>query len=212
MKAPAYTSALDMQSIFVLTILSMFVCSAAAFTLHQSHQKHNMPGKALDTVEQPEPNFHVVLQRIGKTVLRPGGSAATENAQALANIHPGDTVLVLSAGLGKSGIELAENYDAKVTLTDIDTSRLEKSEALVNKLGLSDQITVKQADMFNIDSSLGTDAKFDVAQTEASMTHYPRSRKAKFFHDIVKHFDKIILHEVCFKTGNEELQGSIKKK
>ena len=139
------------------------------------------------------------------------GSEATEKIQAIANIHAGDTVLELSAGLGKSGIELAKKYGAKVTLSDIDTSRLEKATDLVNKLGLSNLITVKKMDMFNIESVLVPDEKFDVAQTEASLTHYPRSRKAKFFNDIAKHADKFILHEVCFKTENKALQDLTKK-
>eukprot|EP01083_Nonionella_stella_P150837 481121_1 len=181
----------------------------AAFTFHRSYQNNSMSG--VDKEDQPGPNFHVVLQRIGKTVLRPGGSDATKKAQALANIHPGDTVLELSAGLGKSGIELARDYGAKVTLTDTDTSRLERAEELASKLGLSDQITVKKVDMFNIESSLGPDSKFDVAQIEASLTHYPRSRKAKFFQGVAKHADKFILHEVFFKTDDEELQELTKK-
>ena len=42
---------------------------------------------------QREPNFHEVAQKMGKTVLRPGGSEATKHIQAMADIHPGDSVL-----------------------------------------------------------------------------------------------------------------------
>lgn len=129
----------------------------------------------------------------------------------MAEIHRGDTVLEVSAGLGRSGIDLARNFGAHVTLTDIDTSRLEKASELVNKLGLSNQVTVKEADMFKIDSALGEDARYDVAMTEASLTHYPYSRKARFFRDISKHADKFLLHEVCFKTGDGALQDLTKK-
>ena len=86
--------------------------------------------------------FHVVAERAGKTVLRPGGSEASEKIQALADIHPTDTVLELSAGLGRSSIDVAQKYGARVFLTDVDTSRLDKAKELVNKLGLSNLISV----------------------------------------------------------------------
>lgn len=126
----------------------------------------------------------------------------------MANIHPGDTVLDLSSGLGRSGIELAKKYGARVTITDLNASRLERAEELARELGVSHLVSVRRLDMFKIEGVLGPDAKFDVAQAEASLTHYPRSRKAKFFHDVAKHADKFILHEICFRTYDEKLQRS----
>ena len=140
----------------------------------------------------PESNFHEVIHKMGKTVLRPGGSEATKHIQTLADIRPGDSVLELSAGLGMAGIELAQKYGAKVLITDIDTSRLEKATNRINILGISNLVSVKKVDMFDIDSDLGSEAKFDVAQTEASLTHYPRSRKEQFFKGIANHTDKLL--------------------
>lgn len=199
-----------MHSILIITLVSTFACSAAAFAF-DSYRKNGASRITSWDSDEPEPNFHVVLQQIGKTVLRPGGSEATKTVQEMANIQAGDTVLELSAGLGKSSIELAQRYGAKVTLTDIDTFRLEKASDRVSKLGLSSLIEVKQVDMFDIAGALGPDAKYDVAQTEASLTHFPRSRKAAFLNGVATHTDKFILHEVCFKTNDTKVQEQTKK-
>lgn len=212
MKSQLYAATtLDMHSSLAILLLSAFACSAAAFSF-ASFDRSTARISFDEDSNKPEPNFHIVAQRIGKTVLRPGGSDATKTVHALANIRPGDTVLELAAGLGKSGMELATEYGANVTLTDMDISRLEKAKDRANELGLSNLVSVKQLDMFDIDSGLGPDAKFDVAQTEASLTHYPRSRKAQFFKGIAKHADKFILHEVCFKSDTTEALQDLTKK
>ena len=195
---------------FVIILLSasfiICICSVAAFTNNPS-PIHNRQKQ----INMPEPNFHEVAQKMGKTVLRPGGSEATKHIQAMADIRPGDSVLELSAGLGTAGIELAQKYGAKVLITDIDTCRLEKATDRINTLGISNLVSVKKVEMFDIDRDLGSEAKFDVAQTEASLTHYPRSRKRQFFNGIADHADKFILHEICFKTNDTTSQLSAEK-
>lgn len=219
------TSMLDIRNgntnLFVV-LFSTFICSASAFGVYHLwydaparfalniHFKHKDNNKKI-LKNKPEPNFHVIAAQVGKTVLRPGGSDATRIAHEHANIQPGDTVLELSAGLGRSGIELAKRYGAKVTLTDIDTSRLEKAKEYATKVGVLDKVSTKRLDMFKIDEGLGMDTKFDVAQTEASLTHYPRSQKAKFFESIARHSNKFILHEVCLKSDDEARQEWAKK-
>ena len=183
---------------FFLILSAASACGAAAFAAGR-----------IGKVE--EPIFHLVAERAGKTVLRPGGSEASEKIQALADIHPTDTVLELSAGLGRSSIDVAQKYGAKVLLTDVDTLRLEKAKELVNKLGLSNLISVEELDMFDMDSSLGPKAKFDIALTEASLTHHPTTRKEKFFAEVAKHANKFILHEVYFKTNDEAMQKLTKR-
>ncbi|KAL9189167.1 hypothetical protein ACHAXT_011657 [Thalassiosira profunda] len=194
------------HGLLAAAVLSVaLVGGAAAFAFGPSRRQDTAISRGdPDAKHKPEPNFHVAAQRIGKTVLRPGGSEATRELQEMANISAGDTVLELSAGLGRSGIELAQRYGSKVTVTDIDTSRLEKATEYANKLGVSDLLTVQKGSRSR--------CNVDVAQTEASLTHYPRSRKAAFFNGVARHADKFLLHEVYFKTGTDEvLQESAKK-
>ena len=51
-----------------------------------------------------------------------------------------------------------------------------------------------------------------MAQTEASLTHFPRSRKVKFLEGVAKHADKFILHEVCFKPNADKATQEKAKK
>jgi len=204
---------MDTPLVIVLLSASFIICSVVAFTIDPSHSpSHPLQLQKQRISIQREPNFYEVAQKMGKTVLRPGGSEATKHVQAMADIRPGDSVLELSAGLGTTGIELAQKYGAKVLITDIDTSRLDKVTDRVNNLGISNLISVKKVDMFD-NSALGSEAeaKFDVAQTEASLTHYPRSRKRQFFKGIANHADKFILHEICFKTNDTASQLSAEK-
>lgn len=52
---------------------------------------------------QTAPGYQV-LAAAGKTVLRPGGRAATEQLFGWANFQPGATVLELASGVGTSAI------------------------------------------------------------------------------------------------------------
>jgi len=211
------SSSIDkMDTLFVIILLSasFIICSVVAFTIDPSHShSHPLQLQKQRMSIQREPNFHEVAQKMGKTVLRPGGSEATKHIQTMADICPGDSVLELSSGLGTAGIELAQKYGAKVLITDIDTCRLEKATDRINTLGISNLVSVKKVDMFDIDSALGSEAeaKFDVAQTEASLTHYPRSRKRQFFKGIANHADKFLFHEICFKTNDTASQLSAEK-
>jgi len=204
----SYIDKMDIPFVIILLSASFIICSVVAFTIDPSHSpSHPLQlQKQRMTSIQREPIFHEVAQKMGKTVLRPGGSEATKHIQAMADIRPGDSVLELSAGLGTAGIELAQKYGAKVLITDIDTSRLDKVTDRINTLGISNLVSVKKVDMFDIDGTLGSKAKFDVAQTEASLTHYPRSRKRQFFKGLANHADKFMLHEIFFKTNDTASQ------
>ena len=155
----------EVMNIFIVATLlhAFFVCSVGAFAIgspsHNNEGVGRLPNESTDQKNKVHPNFHVVAERLGKTVLRPGGSKASKKLQEMANIQPGDTVLELASGLGRSGIEVSQRYGAKVTLSDIDVSRLEKASTLASKLGLSNLIECKEVDMFDISGSLGIEAK-----------------------------------------------------
>ena len=81
-----------MSSAFIITILSValfcFCSGATAFGFvpylepktQEAQYTNNRSSNQQDTFSnEPEPNFHEVVQRMGKTVLRPGGSAATKH-------------------------------------------------------------------------------------------------------------------------------------
>jgi hypothetical protein len=159
----------------------------------------------------PEPNFHKVLEQLGKTVLRPGGTVATKKLLAWANLTPNASLLELSAGLGKTGILFAQETGCRVLITDLDQDRLVKAKDEIQQKGMSSIVQTMVVNIFEIEKSLGKDAHFDCAITEASLTHYPLQKKRQFFQDMAKHVDQFLLHEICFRSGDEKIQDVVKR-
>jgi cyclopropane fatty-acyl-phospholipid synthase-like methyltransferase len=157
------------------------------------------------------PNFHKILQRVGKTSLRPGGTASTQKLLEWSGLTADDSVLELSAGLGKTGILFAQAVGCQVLITDLDEGRLELAEAQVQEKKLSKIVQTKKMNMFHITQTLGSDAHFDCAMTEAALTHYPLEKKREFFQGLVKHTHQCLLHEIFFVTESPEVQKSVSR-
>ena len=65
--------------------------------------------------------FHKVLERLGKTVLRPGSIEASSKLHSWAHLTSQSCILELASGLGCNGIDIAKKYGCKeVWLTDMD--------------------------------------------------------------------------------------------
>ncbi|NKB17629.1 MAG: class I SAM-dependent methyltransferase [Pseudanabaena sp. CRU_2_10] len=108
-----------------------------------------------------------VLAAAGKTVLRPGGRAATEQLLRWANFQPGDTVLELASGLGTSAIALAKRYGVNVTGIEKSPERVAIAQARVESAGLSDRVQIIQGDIFHLESIA---KQFDYVLAEAILT------------------------------------------
>jgi predicted O-methyltransferase YrrM len=146
--------------------------------------------------EQPQRlNFHQVLQRVGKTVLRPGGIQVTRTMHGWADVSNGCSVLELCAGLGTGGMALAADRGCHVLLTDQDEERLVQAEKLAVRRGLGGLVRTKRVDMTKIDQDLG-DENFEATIVEASLTHCPHALKIKILQDLLKHSKQILLHEI----------------
>lgn len=157
-----------------------------------------------DPFQEQEPNFHKILERVGKNRLRPGGTPATEQLLKWSNLKPKDKLLELSAGLGNTGIMFAEAAGCHVLLTDLDEGRLIKAQTKIPS-NLQDLVKTRNMNMMDIPSDVG---HFDCAITEASLTHYPVHKKRNFFSNISEHTDQYLLHEICYLTEDLELQAS----
>jgi ubiquinone/menaquinone biosynthesis C-methylase UbiE len=95
---------------------------------------------------------HVVLAAAGKTVLRPGGRAATERLFQWANFKPGESVLELASGLGDSAIALAKRYGVQVVGIEKDLGRVAIAQANARAAGLEHQVQFIQGDVFQLDA------------------------------------------------------------
>mmetsp|Transcript_6678 Transcript_6678/g.11016 ORF Transcript_6678/g.11016 Transcript_6678/m.11016 type:complete len:296 (-) Transcript_6678:58-945(-) len=156
-----------------------------------------------DLEEQP-PDFHSILDQVGKTVIRPGGTAGTKTLLGWSALTQKSRLLELSAGWGKTGMMFARKTGCQVVITDLDQNRLNKAKEQIEKQGMSDLMQTRVMDMFDIESSLGMDAHFDCALAEASLTNYSLQKKEKFFQAISNHADQYLLHEICFRSDVDE--------
>lgn len=161
---------------------------------------------AFSSTDPSRPNFHQVLQRVGKTVFRPGGTEATDTLHGWASLNPDSNVLELASGLGTGGMALAERFHCHVTLTDTDESRLHKAHDVAIQRGLQDLIEIKTLDMNHLDQGLDETDHYDAAIVEASLTHFADSQKLGLIQELSKHTDEILLHEVVLQTDDDPRQ------
>lgn len=71
----------------------------------------------------------------------------------LAAVKDGDVVYDLGCGDGRIVVTAATKYRVKATGIDIDPERIKDSNANVEKAGVKDEVTIKQADLFEEDFS-----------------------------------------------------------
>jgi ubiquinone/menaquinone biosynthesis C-methylase UbiE len=137
-----------------------------------------------------------VLSTAGKTILRPGGRAATEQLLQWADFQPGETVLELASGLGTSAIALARRYGVKVIGIEKNLRRVESAQTRVRSTGLSDQVQIIPGDIFHLES---IDQQFDYVLAEAILTMQSPAGKAKILQgvcDRLKPSGQYLSHEL----------------
>jgi cyclopropane fatty-acyl-phospholipid synthase-like methyltransferase len=163
---------------------------------------------------QPDLNLqtapsHVVLAAAGKTVLRPGGRAATEQLFEWANFQPGETVLELAAGLGNSAITLAKRYEVQVIGIEQDADRVAIAQANARSAGLDQQIQFNQGSIFQLEA---ISASFDYVLAEAILTMQSPIGTAKILAGVRNHLKiggKFLSHELLACNNMESLRQDL---
>jgi cyclopropane fatty-acyl-phospholipid synthase-like methyltransferase len=154
---------------------------------------------------------HVVLAAAGKTVLRPGGRAATERLFQWANFKPGESVLELASGLGDSAITLAKRYDVQVVGIEKDLGRVAIAQANARAAGLEHQVQFIQGDVLQLDA---ISASFDYVLAEAILTMQPTAGKAKILEgarDRLKIGGNFLSHELLARNHLELLHQDLSR-
>jgi cyclopropane fatty-acyl-phospholipid synthase-like methyltransferase len=148
---------------------------------------------------------HVVLGAAGKTVLRPGGRAATEQLFQWAEFKPGDRVLELASGLGNSAIALAKRYNVQVIGIERDTDRVAIAQAKARSMGLAHQVQFVQGSILQLETLAES---FDYVLAEAILTMQSPIGKARILADIhnrLKVGGKFLSHELLARDHLEVL-------
>jgi hypothetical protein len=171
--------------------VTMMLLLAEISALSAFHSKHSSPTP--ETADNL--NFHQVLQMVGKTCFRPGGTKATATLHEWAHLTSTDTAMELAAGLGTGGMALATKYGCQVLLTDRDEGRLEQAATVAaHNPAISKLIKTKYLDMLNMDMS---DTIVDGTFIEASLTHFSLLQKKSILSQLQPHTKQLLLHEIC---------------
>ena len=143
---------------------------------------------------------HQVLAAAGKTILRPGGKAATEQLFAWANFQPGETVLELASSFGKSTIEIATRFNVRVVGVEKNPDSVAKARENIKAAGLEDRVTIIEGDIFQLDK---ISEKFDYVLAEAILTMQSDVGKVKVLTGIKDHLKpggNFLTHEILLRN------------
>lgn len=150
-----------------------------------------------------------VLAAAGKTVLRPGGQAATRQLFEWANFQPGETVLELASGLGTSAIALAQRYPINLVGIEKDPDSVAIARARVEAAGLSDRIQILQGNIFQLES---LSQQFDYVLAEAILTMQSPAGKARILQgvrDRLKPGGLFLSHELVARDRIDQLHRDL---
>lgn len=152
---------------------------------------------------------HQVLAAAGKKILRPGGSAATEQLFAWANFQPDQTVLELASSFGYSAIALAQTCGVRVVGIEKNPESVARARANVAAAGLSDRIQMIEGDIFKLDQIT---EQFDYVLAEAILTMQSAPGKAKILSgiaDCLKPGGKFLSHELLARQQEAAIQQTL---
>ena len=115
-------------------------------------------------IPMAEADPYLLFGLLGKQVIHPGGRQATEELFALAELAPGQHVLDIGCGAGKTAIEMATRFEGTVTAADISVDMRDRAVANVENAGVRDRVSVESADICALPYE---DGQFDRVVAEA---------------------------------------------
>jgi tRNA G37 N-methylase Trm5 len=118
-----------------------FVITAACVPCLQAQKADAPPASKTETSRRPD------------VVFVPTPQEAVEKMLEAAEIKKGDILYDLGCGDGRIVVTAAKKYGAKAIGIDIDPERVKESRENVRTNGVSDLVTIKQADIFQEDIS-----------------------------------------------------------
>ncbi len=152
---------------------------------------------------------HEVLAAAGKTMLRPGGKAATEQLLAWGNMQPGQTVLELASSFGYTAIALAQRFGVRVVGIEKNPDSVARARANIAAAGLEEQVSVVEGSIFHLDE---IDQQFDFVIAEAIITMQSSPAKRKLLTGICDRLQpggSFLSHELLANSRYEEIHRAL---
>ncbi len=153
-----------------------------------------LPGEGLDAAKMPA---HWLFARLGKRVLRPGGSAFTKSLLESLAIGPNDDIVEMAPGLGATTRLLIQQHPATYTGIERDRDAAHLVQHLLPQPQYICRVGTAQATGL-------TDCSTDVVFGEAFLTMQPESVKRGIAAEIFRILEpggRYGLHELAFQPG-----------
>lgn len=103
----------------------------------------------------------------------PGGTGLTDRLAGLLSLRPGERVLDLACGMGKSAIHVANRFGVRVVGVDYGESTIERAREAARDAGVAAEFIVGDAERLEFD-----DASFDAVISECSFCVLPDTAMA----------------------------------
>lgn len=119
--------------------------------------------------------FDFMADRVGMTVLHPGGLWATEKLAEACRISGKSRVLDIACGKGTSAVYLAKRCQCQITGLDVNERLVEQANKLAQKQKVSGQVEFRVGDALNLPFPAD---EFDVVLSQAFLILIPDKKQA----------------------------------
>ena len=134
------------------------------------------------TIADPDHTLPGVLWTAAGFDEHPGGIKATERLLKMTGVAPGQRVLDMGCGAGRTADVLAKSGIAAIVV-DVDIMALTKARALATRSGTTDKISFIQADLHHLPFKEGT---FDAALAESVLAYCDADRASRETYQVLK--------------------------
>ncbi|MFV2057226.1 MAG: class I SAM-dependent methyltransferase [Thiohalomonadales bacterium] len=162
------------------------------------------------TVESPENELalnelgvYEFFERIGKTVINPGGLNGRDKLiKTLSPIKKDDHVLEVGSGTGHAACHIAETFDCYVTAIDNNEQMIKRSKETVQQRLLADRVTCEQGNILQLNFP---DNSFDAVIIQAVLMFVDKKQALKEIFRVLKPGGQIAALEFCWKKSPDPL-------
>ncbi len=154
---------------------------------------------------------HRLLERLGKTKLRPGGVAGTNWLLDKINFDKPLVFLEVACNKGANLIDLAKKYEGKFYGIDNDKDSVEEAIKNVKGAGLEEKIIIQHGDATDLPFE---DSIFDVVLNEAMLTMLNadgKEKATKEYYRILKTGGILLTHDVLLTKDDINIVRGLQK-
>jgi len=139
------------------------------------------------------------FERIGKTVINPGGLNGRDKLiKTLSTIKKDDHVLEVGSGTGHAACHIAETFDCYVTAIDNNVQMIKRSKETIQQRLLADRITSRQGNILRLDFP---DNYFDAVIIQAVLMFVDKKQALSEIFRVLKPGGQIAALEFCWKKS-----------